>query len=201
MNIGIDIDDTISETFEALLPYSQKYTIEDLKRKSEINMNQIFLNHFFIENMNAWNKQESMGFWNKYYGKILREVNIKKFASEVINKLKQEGHKIYLITARWDMPNDNTQEITKQWLSENNVEYDELIINASDKLKEIEKRNIDIFIDDSFDNCKTIAENSSSKVYMMTSRVNGKFKHEKIQRVYSWPEVYSLIEKMKEEDK
>lgn len=62
MNIGIDIDDTISETFESLLPYSQKYTIEDLKRKSEINMNQIFLNHFFIENMNAWNKQESMGF-------------------------------------------------------------------------------------------------------------------------------------------
>ena len=27
MNIGIDIDDTISETFEILLPYSQKYTI------------------------------------------------------------------------------------------------------------------------------------------------------------------------------
>ena len=29
MNIGIDIDDTISETFETLLPYAQKYTIED----------------------------------------------------------------------------------------------------------------------------------------------------------------------------
>ena len=40
MNIGIDIDDTISETFETLLPYAQKYTIEDLKRKSEININQ-----------------------------------------------------------------------------------------------------------------------------------------------------------------
>ena len=36
MNIGIDIDDTISETFETLLPYSQKYTIEDLKKKIQI---------------------------------------------------------------------------------------------------------------------------------------------------------------------
>lgn len=193
MNIGIDIDDTISETFETLLPYAQKYTIEDLKRKPEINMNQDFLDHFYIVKMNGWKEQETISFWNKYYGEILKKVNIKKFAAEVINKLKQEGNKIYFITARWDMPNDNIQEITKQWLKKNNVEYDELIINASDKLQLIKEKNIDVFIDDSFKNCKNIAENSNTKVYMMTSRVNGTFNHEKITRVYSWPEIYSLI--------
>ena len=194
MNIGIDIDDTISETFETLLPYAQKYTIEDLKIKSEINMNQDFLDHFYIVKMNGWKEQEAISFWNKYYGEILKKVNIKKFAAEVINRFKKKGHKIYLITARWDMPNDNIQEITKQWLKKNNVEYDELIINASDKLQLIKEKNIDVFIDDSFKNCKNIAENSNTKVYMMTSRVNGTFNHEKITRVYSWPEVYSLIE-------
>lgn len=194
MNIGIDIDDTISETFEALLPYAQKYTIEDLKRKSKININQDFLDHFYIVHMNGWNEKEASEFWNKYYGEILREVNIKKFASEVINKLKQEGHKIYLITARWEMPNDNIQEITKQWLKENNVEYDELIINASDKLQLVKEKKIDIFIDDSFNNCKNIAENTSTKVYIMNSKVNENLNHEKLSRVYSWPEVYSLIE-------
>lgn len=193
MNIGIDIDDTISETFETLLPYSQKYTIEDLNKKSNIYIRDDCSNHFYIVYMNGWNEKETTEFWNKYYGKILREVNIKKFASEVINKLKQEGHKIYLITARWDMPNDNIQKITKQWLKGNNVEYDELIINASDKLQLVKEKNIDIFIDDSFNNCKNIAENSNAKVYMMTSRVNGSFNHEKIKRVYSWPHVYSLI--------
>ncbi len=193
MNIGIDIDDTISETFEALLPYAQKYTIGDLKRKSEIDMNQNFLDHFYIVSMNKWNKEEAMNFWNKYYAEILKGVNIKKFASKVIDKLKEEGHKIYLITARWDMPNDNIQEITKQWLKENNVEYDELIINASDKLQLIKEKNIDIFIDDSFNNCKNIAENTNTKVYMMTSRVNGSLNDENIKRVFSWPEVYSLI--------
>lgn len=194
MNIGIDIDDTISETFETLLPYAQKYTIEDLKIKSEINMNQDFLDHFYIVKMNGWKEQEAISFWNKYYGEILKKVNIKKFAAEVINRLKKEGHKIYLITARWDMPNDDIQGITKKWLIENNVEYDELIINASDKLQLIKEKNIDIFIDDSFTNCKSIAENSNAKVYIMTSKVNGNFNHEKITRVYSWPEVYSLIE-------
>ena len=193
MKIGIDIDDTISETFETLLPYSQKYTIEDLKKESKIYIKDEYANHFYIVYMNGWNEKEATDFWSKYYGEILKKVNIKKFASEVINKLKQEGHKIYLITARWDIPNDNIQEITKQWLIENNVEYDELIINVSDKLKLVKEKNIDIFIDDSFNNCKNIAVNSNAKVYMMTSRVNGSFEDENIKRVYSWPEVYDLI--------
>ena len=193
MNIGIDIDDTISETFEALLPYSQKYTIEDLKRKSEVQIDANCANHFYIVYMNGWNEQEALVFWEKYYAEILRVLNIKKFASEVINKLRKQGHKIYLITARWDMKKDNVEEITKQWLKENNVEYDGLFLNASDKLELVQKNNIDIFIDDSFKNCKNIVDNTRAKVYMMNSRVNGSLDDEKIKRVFSWPEVYDLI--------
>jgi hypothetical protein len=37
MNIGIDIDDTISDTYNTIIPYAQKYTIEDLKRSGDIN--------------------------------------------------------------------------------------------------------------------------------------------------------------------
>ena len=193
MNIGIDIDDTISETFETLLPYAQKYTIEDLKRESKVHIDGNLGNHFYIVYMNDWNEQEATEFWNKYYGEILRELNIKKFAAEAINNLRKQGHKIYLITARWDMPNDNVKEITRNWLSDNKVEYDELIINASDKLKIVQEKNIDIFIDDSFKNCKNIVDNTNIKVYMMTSRVNSDFNDEKIKRVFSWPEIYDLI--------
>ena len=75
MNIGIDIDDTISETFETLLPYSQKYTVEDLKRKSKIQMDNNSSNHFYIVYMNGWSEQEAVNFWDKYYGEILRNLN------------------------------------------------------------------------------------------------------------------------------
>ena len=194
MNIGIDIDDTISETFETLLPYSQKYTIEDLKRESKVEIDSNLSNHFYIVYMNGWNELEATNFWSKYYGKILRELNIKKFAAEVIKNLKQQGNKIYLITARWDMPNDNIKEITEKWLKEKQVEYDELIINASDKLKLVKDKGIDIFIDDSFNNCKTIADNTNAKVYLMTSRVNGSLEGEKIKRVFSWSEIKDIID-------
>ena len=193
MNIGIDIDDTISETFESLLPYSQKYTIEDLKRESKINSRADLANHLYIVYMNGWNEQEAVIFWEKYYAEILKGLNIKKFASDVINKLKQEGHKIYLITARWDMKNDNVEKITKKWLEDNNIQYDGLFLNASDKLKLAKENNIDLFIDDSFKNCKNIVDNSHIKVYMMNSRVNESLNDNKIKRVFSWPEIYDLI--------
>lgn len=198
MNIGIDIDDTISETFETILPYSQKYTIEDLKRKSQISLSGDFLNHFYIVYVNGWNEQEAITFWEKYYAEILRKLNIKKFAAESINKLKQQGHKIYIITARWDMRADNVRGITEQWLKDNNVEYDELITNASDKLRIAKEKNIDIFIDDSFNNCKSIADGTDAEVYLMNTKMNEKLSDKKIKRVYSWPEVYSLITQKEE---
>ncbi len=194
MNIGIDIDDTISETFETLLPYSQKYTIEDLQKKSIINMKNDLSSHLYIVYMNGWNEDEAVEFWNKYYGEILKKLNIKKFASDVIAKLKQKGHKIYLITARWDMKVDNIREITKEWLKNNKVEYDDIFFNADDKLQLVKNNEIDIFIDDSFDNCKKIADNTNAKVYIMNSRINEALEDNKIQRVYSWPHLYNLIE-------
>jgi len=193
MNIGIDIDDTISETFETLLPYAQKYTIEDLKRESKVNIDGNLTNHFYIVHINEWNEQEAIEFWKKYYAEVLRKVNIKKFVADVISRLRKEGHKIYIITSRWDMEGDSVEEITKKWLEDNKVEYDGLFLNINDKLKCSKENNIDVFIDDSFNHCEKIVNNSDIKVYMMNSRVNEKLNHDKIRRVFSWPEVYDLI--------
>lgn len=195
MNIGIDIDDTISDTFEALLAYSQKYTIEDLKRESNIDINKDYLNHLYIESASGWNDIETKNFWEKYYEDILKAVNIKNFASKVINNKRKNGDKIFLITARWDMPNFDTKKLTEDWLQENNVQYDELFMNASDKVQLVKENNIDLFIDDSFNNCKQISENTNAKVYMMTSLVNKNLGDKKIKRVFSWPEIDDLISK------
>lgn len=195
MNIGIDIDDTISETFETLLPYAQKYTIEELVREANVDLNQPFLNHFYIEKMFNWNKEEAMNFWIRYYEEILRQVNIKKFASDVINKLKDNGNKIYLITARWAMENNNVEKITKRWLENNKVVYDKMFLGANDKVNLIKDNKIDIFIDDSYQNCKDVSENTDAKVYMMNTRVNENFKIDNVKRVYSWCELEHLISK------
>lgn len=199
MNIGIDIDDTISDTYTTLLEYAQKYTIEELKR-SPILDNTKMKNHSYIELMHHWTKEETLKFWDKYYAEILRKVHIKTFASEKIKKLKEKGHKIYLVTARWDLENDNVKEITLKWLRNNDVQYDDFFMNAEEKLKIVKDKNIDVFVDDSFDNCKSIAYGSNAKVFLMDTRVNQNLEDEKITRVYSWPHLYQEIIKLKEEN-
>ena len=183
MNIGIDIDDTISETYATLLEYAQKYTIEELKR-SPIIKSFNTEDHLYIENMHNWNENETARFWKKYYEEIIKKVNIKTFAANIIKNLKD----------------NNIEQITKDWLKENNVEYDKLIINAKEKLKFVKENNIEIFIDDSCRNCKDIAYNSNAKVFIMDTRVNQNLEDEKITRVYSWPHLYKEIKKLKEEN-
>lgn len=196
MNIGIDIDDTISDTYATLFEYAQKYTVEELKKEPVID-NSAMSNHFYIVYMHNWTEEEAKVFWDKYYADVLRRVNIKTFAADVIKKLKEEGHKIFLITARWDMRADNVREITLKWLKDNNVEYDEFFMNADDKLTLAKKNNIDVFIDDSFDNCKKIAYGSNTKVFLMDTKMNQNLEDDKIKRVYSWPHIYDLISKEK----
>ena len=199
MNIGIDIDDTISETYATLLEYAQKYTIEELKR-SPIIKSFNTEDHLYIENMHNWNENETARFWKKYYEEIIKKVNIKTFAANIIKELKESGDKIFLITARWNLKDNNIEQITKDWLKENNVKYDKLIINAKEKLKFVKENNIEIFIDESCRNCKDIEYNSNAKVFIMDTRVNQNLEDEKITRVYSWPHLYKEIKKLKEEN-
>ena len=193
MNIGIDIDDTISETFETLIPYAQKYTIEELGRDANVDLNQKFLNHNYLEKIFNWNKEESINFWIKYYEEILKQLNIKKFASNVIKKFKENDNKIYLITARWAREDNNVEIITKKWLKEKNIVYDKLFLSAEDKVTLVENNKIDVFIDDSYQNCKDVSERTNAKVYIMNSRVNENFKIPNVKRVYSWCELDYLI--------
>ncbi|MGN1330756.1 MAG: hypothetical protein ACI4VN_05430 [Clostridia bacterium] len=194
MNIGIDIDDTISNTYETVIPYAQKYTIEELGRSGTLNKEKELTTHKYTKYLHNWSDEEENIFWEKYYAKILKEVSAKTLACESIEKLS-EKNKIYLITARWENEKKEIQQITKAWLEKNKIFYDELILDAENKVEVAKKYNIDIFIDDSFKNCKLLSD-SGIKTFIMDSKINEKYNDEKITRVYSWPHVCQEISKV-----
>ena len=197
MNIGIDIDDTISNTYEAIFNYAQKYTIID-KNKEIKNVNRDARTHMYAKTFHNWNDDEEKEFLDKYYENIIKEVKPKKFSVETINKLRLEGNKIFLITARFNSGEFNVKELTLKWLKENNINYDELIMDAQNKVKIAQEKNIDIFVDDSISNCEAMA-NAGIKTYIMDFIINCNYKNEKVTRVYSWPHLYQEIQKYEEE--
>ena len=193
MKIGIDIDDTISETYSTIIPYAQKYTIEELGKSGKTNKVEA-KDHMYTTALLGWSKEEEYGFFSKYYEQYISEVDIKHLAKDYLERLA-ENNEIYLITARFEIENTNIEEITKQWLKDKGVPYKKLIINAQDKVAVAKEYGIDLFIDDSFKNCKAVSE-SGIKTLIMDSKVNSDFEINNVTRVYSWPQVYQEYEKI-----
>lgn len=194
MNIGFDIDDTITDTFGVMFAYGQKYTIEDLGKCANLKKTSGFTNHLYCQTMHGWNKEETDNFFKKYYKSILTETEPFMFAIETIKKLKKEGHKIILITARWDFGDVVVKDLTEKWLKEKEIPYDVLLVNAGTKKEAAMQNKLDVFVDDSFENCVSVAE-IGIKTYIMDSRYNKELEDSRIKRVYSWPHLEQELRK------
>ena len=195
MNIGIDIDDTIANTYDVLFNYAQNYTINDIgKEIKDVNRN--IITHMYCTNFHNWNKKEDKEFLDKYYEKTVLKVQPKMYAVENIKRLKESGDKIYLITARFLSDKFDVEKLTKDWLEKYGIPYDKLILNSHNKVIAAKENDIDIFVDDSIKNCTEMA-NVGIKTYMMDTIINKDFESEDIERVYSWPHLYQKIEIIK----
>ena len=92
------------------------------------------------------------------------------------------------------MPGLDVRKTTEEWLSNYEIPYVKLITNANNKAKVVKDNEIDIFIDDSYNNCKAVSD-IGVKTYLMDSRPNSNIdlSEESFERVYSWPHLYQKI--------
>ncbi len=192
MKIGIDIDDTISASFEELFIHSQNFDIDVVGAEGiPTNYGKID-NHNYIETMYPhWTKQQVETFWKKYFMEVLTNANPKPYCAEIIKKLKNEGNTIILITSRYEIIEGKklVENATKQWLEKHNILYNKLIMNAKDKSIVAEQENIDLLIDDSIVHCLSVAK-KNIKTFLYTTVCNQGCEVLNLERVYSWPQIY-----------
>ena len=116
-------------------------------------------------------------------------------------KLRKEENKIYIITARDEsgMPPEyygKMQILTKEWLKNQNIEFDKLIFaKDSEKLNYCIENNIDIMIEDSPSNIKDIS--TKIKVIKFDCQYNKEINEKNIITAYSWYHIYDIINKLK----
>ena len=186
MVIGLDIDDTITDTFGVMFAYSEKFTIENLKREIKVEHVDDVTNTDYVQAMHGWNNEDELKFFKKYYQTIVEKTTPYFLAVDIINKLKEEGHKIVLITARFDMTTDDgffdVEAATKKWLQKHGIHYDKLIVNAQNKGEVAEQNNVDVFVDDSLKNCLSVAS-KGIKTFIMDNRCNANSNSELVSRV------------------
>lgn len=193
MKIGIDIDDTTVITVKSMIKYADLYDTKILGRKGTNGNLGLIQNRYYLKVLYGWDDKTKFDFFDTYYKNVLEECVPMANASETITKLKEEGNEISFITARLtQIKNCDTENITIKTLKDNNIPYDKLIINASDKLKFCKENGIEIFIEDSYDTCKQLEENGI-KTYLMTTKMNQNIDAGEIERVKDWNEIYQKV--------
>lgn len=138
-------------------------------------------------------------FWNEYLERYAKLCPPRRFASEVIQKLREKRNTIYIITARYlssenSLLGEKMRMIVKNWLKEHKIVYDEIIFAPEDKLETCIEHNIDIMIDDKVENINKIS--TKIPVICFHANYNEKCVGKNITRCYSWYDILEKIEKM-----
>lgn len=176
MRIGIDLDDTIFCTSEQYKKYQNDYLL-----KYNISVDEL------------WNKREyRVDFIKSNIETIFSDVRLKDNCLKIINKLKNDGNEIYIITARNNDYCDDMYSFTKQSIDKFSIPYTKLILAEKCKLKSCLNNNIDIMIDDS----KYIYDELNEKIKIILFDDKEKYLNEE-NRVSSWNEIYDLLGGMK----
>ena len=176
MIIGVDMDNTICSTSEKILEYEKEFLLE-----KNIDSTKLW------EDTNL--KEE---FLNKYLEKVYAEALPKSYVKDTLDKLKQKGNKIYIITARSERYVDDIYDVIKNYLQKNNLVVDEIFINGKDKVDVCLKEKINLMIEDSRYNYDKLINNGIHTILFDENSNNLDIDN----RVSSWQDVISKIEEI-----
>lgn len=196
MNIGIDIDNVISNFNEVLKEEFLKHD-KELRNTGIVNPNL-----YMTKGMFDWSEDEIWGFYLENIERIAKSLEVKTGAKEYIDKLKEDGHMIVIITGRDNGDYADPWNMTENWLKQKEIKYDKLIItdayknNKHTKTDKCFENNIDIMIDDSIHNCMDCIENNITTLLMDTPYNRAE---KDMIRVNNWEEVYEFIKNYKRE--
>lgn len=182
MRVGIDIDDTITNTWDYLMPYYEKiFKVDNIKDKQP----------YYRSLNNSMSLDEYNVVMQKVHDKIDNRIPIRKDAIEIINKLHDEGHYICFITAR-GMEHMNLIEDTIRYLFDCHIPFDKLYVSANDKGIVCQNEKIDLFIDDSCKHLKQVSK-YGIEVLMIDKNYNKDVKD--FRRVKDWYQIYEYIKR------
>ncbi|MDD6276705.1 MAG: hypothetical protein PUB20_07780 [Clostridia bacterium] len=182
MNIGVDIDDTLTNSFDYFLPFVAEYFGAD---EDELKAKNISYGTLPPE----WDKYKN-DFGKAYYDKVTPDTPFKPDAAWGINRLREAGHKIIIITHRSTEFYTNPYETTRNELDKGNICYDKLIC-TTDKATACVSENVSVLIDDLPENCLSAKEHGVHSI-LFNSKGNKDFKTY-LPRVNNWSEAVEVI--------
>ena len=198
MNIGVDVDGVLVEL--------ESFQIESGARffKKKYGYDIIDPAGFDVRDIFGCSEKERRSFWLRYLWKqsIIRPA--RENAASVLETLRGDGHKIYIVTARAFVARKDilgwlSRLFLKSWMKRRKIPYDDIFYcsehnSARDKTIGCEKHHIDVIVEDNAENIMELCK--STRVICFDAAYNRGCEGENIQRARDWNEVYILLEDM-----
>lgn len=185
MTIGIDIDDTLTNTRDNQEKYWQEYIIKYPKDGYTKEL---------PETINDFGDEYVQLFWDEYREELAFNSSYKENASTILKKLKDEGHNLCIVTARRVSKCPELHDRIKKAFQENNIPIDTIYTDMTDKGLFCKENNIDVLIDDSLIHIKSALNNNVKGILFNKNDSYTGYK------TTNWLEIYDIITKIKEEN-
>lgn len=187
MKIGIDIDDTVMNTFDVIeeaARYFDKYFLEN-KGYQDITKYD-FHERFY------WTSEEKKAFFNYFRkNKLYLKAKPKGDALYYLEKLYNEGYEIYFLTRRKKDEKLDILSITKNDLISKGFKFTDCYIGLSKKGEACKSLGIDVFIDDAVIQIEDV-NNYGIKTILLDNWYNKEYKG---LRAKNFQEIYNIIRK------
>lgn len=188
MNIAIDIDDTLTNSFDYFQPFVAEFFGVDLSELKEKGIS-------YGNLPNEWKPRE-LEFFRAYYDKVVPQTTFKSDAADCVRKLRERGHKVIIITARTNSFYTDAYKTTVEELKNGNIVYDKLVCSM-DKAAACVENRIDVLFDDMLYNVDAAIDAGVNAV-LFTSKANVNA-DKKYKRVNDWSEVLRFIDEIEKQ--
>lgn len=181
MKIGIDIDDTLTNTKELQLIYWKEYVTNNPNPHYTSNL---------PSNINGFGDKYIATFWDTYREILSFQSSYKKNVSLILHKLLKDGHKLCIVTSRPKESYQNLLPDLKKSFETNDIPITTIYTNVRHKGIFCKSNNIDLLIDDSLNHIIEANDNNIKTILF------NKMPSYKGLQTTSWNRVYQLIKKM-----
>jgi uncharacterized protein len=177
MNLGFDIDGVISN-------FSKRF-VELIEKKYNVTLTDADMYSYEVDLVLGITK-EDVG--QIVFETLSSDLPVYPLAKETLNKLNDEGHKIYLLTAR----HEALIPATSLWLSKNSIPHTEVFYMTRGK-KSSTAISLDMIVEDNLEEALELTK--KVKRVLLFNQPWNKTKNVKglVKRIYGWPDIYEEV--------
>jgi uncharacterized HAD superfamily protein len=106
--------------------------------------------------------------------------------------------RLVFITHRSGHQSYDIHGVTVEWLQRRGITDPKVHLAQEHKSVFVEELRIGLFVDDNYEVCQEVAENTAARVFMPHHHYNRRFSHPRVQRIMQFNEIFVLADRRSE---